>query len=83
VTRVAVVAHGTKTEADGSDGLRAAVQDAVHAAGWPAPEWLRTSELDPGRGLAQRAVKDGAELVAVCGGDGTVNSCAAAGYAPW
>jgi diacylglycerol kinase (ATP) len=76
VTRVAVVAHGTKTAADGSDGLRPAVQDAVLAVGWPEPHWLRTTEEDPGRGMAERAVKDGAQLVVVCGGDGTVSSCA-------
>jgi diacylglycerol kinase (ATP) len=76
VTRVAVVAHGAKTAADGSDGLRAAVQDAVHAAGWPTADWLRTSEPDPGRGLARQAALDGAQLVLVCGGDGTVSSCA-------
>lgn len=76
MTRVAVVAHGTKTAADGSDGLRAAVQDAIRTAGWPEPDWLRTTEQDPGRGLAQQAVKDGAQLVVACGGDGTVSSCA-------
>jgi undecaprenyl-diphosphatase len=76
VTRVAVVAHGTKTAADGSDGLRPAVCDAVRAAGWPEPDWLCTTEEDSGRGRAQQAVKDGAELVMVCGGDGTVSSCA-------
>jgi undecaprenyl-diphosphatase len=76
VTRVAVVAHGAKTAADGSDGVRAAVHEAVSAAGWPVPVWLPTSELDSGRGLAEQAVKDGAELVVVCGGDGTVSSCA-------
>lgn len=76
MTSVAVVAHGTKTAASGSDGLRAAVCDAARAAGWPPPTWLATSELDPGRVLAQQAVKDGAELVVACGGDGTVSSCA-------
>jgi diacylglycerol kinase (ATP) len=76
VTRVAVVAHGGKTAADGSDGLRPALYDAIRAAGWPEPVWLPTTEEDPGRGQAQQAVKDGAHLVVACGGDGTVSSCA-------
>ncbi len=76
MTRVAVVAHGTKTAADGSDGLRPALYDAIRTTGWPQPDWLPTTEQDPGRGLAQQAVKDGAQLVVACGGDGTVSSCA-------
>lgn len=76
MTRVAVVAHGTKTAADGSDGLQAAVCDAVSAAGWPKPTWLRTTEQDSGCGLARQAVEDGAQLVVACGGDGTISSCA-------
>ena len=79
MTRVAVVAHAQKTEAasPGPGSLRETLGDGVRAAGWPEPTWLWTSEQDPGRGLAERAVKDGAQLVVVSGGDGTVNSCAA------
>jgi YegS/Rv2252/BmrU family lipid kinase len=40
--------------------------------------WLETSVDDPGGGAAARAVRDGAEVVLVSGGDGTVMACAAA-----
>ena len=40
------------------------------------PEWVWTTEEDPGKGQAEAAVEAGSELVIVCGGDGTVRSCA-------
>jgi diacylglycerol kinase family enzyme len=60
------------------DALRDEVSTALHAAGWPPPSWHQTSVEDPGRGLTQRIVADGADVVFVCGGDGTVMSCAGA-----
>ncbi|MDQ2836607.1 MAG: diacylglycerol kinase [Actinomycetota bacterium] len=68
---VAVVANPVKV-ADLA-ALEAAV--AEHLAGAQV-RWWQTTEDDPGAGQARAAVAAGAELVLVCGGDGTVASCA-------
>jgi diacylglycerol kinase family enzyme len=54
------------------DLLRRTVAEGLALVGWPEPAWLETTPEDPGRGQAAKAVQDGAELVFVCGGDGTV-----------
>jgi diacylglycerol kinase family enzyme len=60
------------------DLLRRTIGEGLAAAGWPEPVWLETTPEDPGRGVTAKAVKDGAELVFVSGGDGTVMSCVTA-----
>ncbi|MFI6243036.1 diacylglycerol/lipid kinase family protein [Micromonospora sp. NPDC050795] len=55
--------------------LRRTVTDALTAKGWPEPMWFETTVDDPGAGQTRQAVRDGAELVFACGGDGTVMAC--------
>jgi diacylglycerol kinase family enzyme len=54
------------------DELRQIICGGLAEVGWPEPAWLETTPEDPGRGQAEKAIKDGAELVFACGGDGTV-----------
>jgi len=54
---------------------RKLIESVLTDAGWPLPSWLETTEHDPGAGQARDAIDQGAQLVFVCGGDGTVRSC--------
>lgn len=54
------------------DLLRRTIGEGLAREGWPEPRWYETTPEDPGRGQAEQAVADGAELVFACGGDGTV-----------
>jgi diacylglycerol kinase family enzyme len=72
----AVVVNPSKV--DDVEALRQAVNDALSRVGWPAPQWFETTPADPGRGQTRTAVESGAELVFVCGGDGTVMSALSA-----
>jgi diacylglycerol kinase family enzyme len=74
--RSAVVVNPSKV--DDLDGLRRTVDGTLSRAGWPAPRWFETSAEDPGRGQTRTAVDSGAEVVFVCGGDGTVMSAVSA-----
>ncbi|HTJ35567.1 MAG TPA: diacylglycerol kinase family protein [Dactylosporangium sp.] len=74
--RSAVVINPAKV--DDVESLRRTVDDALSHAGWPAPRWFETTPTDPGRGQARAAVESGAEVVFVCGGDGTVTSAVSA-----
>ena len=71
--RVAVVVNPSKVAAD--DKAREQVEKTVHDLGWDAPTWLETSKEDPGKGMAEQAVRDGHDIVLAMGGDGTVMSC--------
>ncbi|HET7310459.1 MAG TPA: diacylglycerol kinase family protein [Mycobacteriales bacterium] len=70
MTRSAVVVNPAKV--DDLAARRREICDELAQAGWPEPLWFETTEDDPGRGQARRAVEAGAEVVFVCGGDGTV-----------
>ena len=72
----AVVVNPVKV--DDLDLLRRTITEGLATAGWPEPMWLETTVEDSGRGQATKAVQDGAELVFVCGGDGTVMACVTA-----
>lgn len=58
------------------DDLADLVNARARERGWAEPQWLETSEDDPGRGAARRAVEAGATRVLAVGGDGTVRSVA-------
>jgi diacylglycerol kinase family enzyme len=71
--RLAVVCNPTTV--DDGPALRRTVEQR-----WPGAElyWLETTTDDSGAGQAALARDKGAELVLVCGGDGTVAECAGA-----
>ena len=76
VLQTAVVVNPTKVADLGE--LRRTITRALVAADWPEPMWLETTADDPGDGQCVQAVRDGAELVFACGGDGTVMACVTA-----
>jgi diacylglycerol kinase family enzyme len=51
---------------------------AQSPGGFDPPTWIETTAEDTGPGHARRAVDDGADMVLVWGGDGTVNGVAGA-----
>ncbi|WP_448074122.1 diacylglycerol/lipid kinase family protein [Georgenia yuyongxinii] len=71
--RTAVVVNPARVA--GLQELRATIEETLAEVGWPAPLWFETTPEDPGAGQARRAVAEGAEVVFVSGGDGTVRSC--------
>jgi len=70
--RCAVVANPARVP--DLDDRRRIIEVALAQAGWPAPSWSETTPQDPGTGQARRAVAAGAQVVLVCGGDGTVRA---------
>lgn len=72
LTRPAVVCNPVSV--DDVDALRNRI-----AARFDADlRWYETTVDDPGAGQTRQAVTDGADLLLVCGGDGTVSACAGA-----
>lgn len=74
MTGIAIILNPTKVddEAELIDDVRRRCREA----GEPDPLVLRTTTEDPGAGLIARGLEQGVELFVVCGGDGTVASCA-------
>ncbi|MFF2368720.1 diacylglycerol kinase family protein [Streptomyces sp. NPDC058122] len=68
----AVILNPTVTDASERDELRRTLERHGHRA----LVFLETTADDPGAGQTARAVREGATLVVVCGGDGTVRTVA-------
>jgi YegS/Rv2252/BmrU family lipid kinase len=73
--RLAVILNPIKVE--DPDAFRAMVERTAAEAGWSPPTWYTTTVEDPGRSMAEDAAISGAEMVLVCGGDGTVRTVCA------
>lgn len=56
--------------------LKKAINAAAKSAGWAPTIWFETTEEDPGQGKAASAIRRGADVVLVAGGDGTVRAVA-------
>ncbi len=73
--QLAVIVNPIKVE--DVDQFRSVVTAMAAEAGWSSPSWQYTTVEDPGTGMAEAASIAGADLVLVCGGDGTVREVCA------
>jgi diacylglycerol kinase family enzyme/membrane-associated phospholipid phosphatase len=73
--RLAVILNPIKVE--DAVAFRRLVDARAAQLGWSEPTWYETTIADTGRSMAHDAALNGAELVVVCGGDGTVRTVCA------
>lgn len=71
MTSIAVVAHQKKTFGGGLEELRRLLADR----GFTDPIWYEVAKSRKAPAMARRAVNDGADLLLLWGGDGTVQRC--------
>ncbi len=71
ITKIAVVAHSKKTLGNGLGELRRVLDDA----GFPEPLWYEVAKSKQAPECVKSALKKGADLIFVWGGDGTVQRC--------
>ena len=73
--QLAVVLNPVKVE--DVTAFKALVEHLAAESGWGRPEWYETRIDDTGKTMAEQAAIAGAEMVLVCGGDGTVRTVCA------
>ena len=73
--RMAVILNPIKVEDPAA--FKLLVDARAAGLGWSPPVWFETTVEDTGRSMAHEAALGGAELVVVCGGDGTVRAVCA------
>ncbi|NQX16640.1 diacylglycerol kinase family protein [Rathayibacter sp. VKM Ac-2857] len=74
VAVAAVIVNAAKFDGGSLGRFRAAVDRAFIARGLVAPFWLPTSADSTGAAQAHEAIRRGADLVLVAGGDGTIRT---------
>jgi len=75
-TRIAAVVYNPiKVDLD---AIKAVMSTEQKAAGWGETLWFATTEENPGQGATEKALAEGASMIIVAGGDGTVRAVAEA-----